>query len=174
MLLFSMGTCEEHATKNHMLGAKFIDFLGRCRYASSFSLFIRFIEYFRFVFGKPLKPLFFSILLPYHLLFFRGQKKSSVWGRGVPSPLPSRNKPSFVMPILSLSLFNLKISPLHLNHDIVLLHFHNLNPFQHLPKCPKMRRTRSCSRKDISVATSSIDVATQEPSSRNPIKRKCI
>jgi hypothetical protein len=89
MLLFSMGTCEELAIENHMLAAKFMELLGRWRYASSFSLFIIFIEYFRFVFGEPLKPLLFSILLPYHLLFFRGWKKSSVWGIGVPSPLPS-------------------------------------------------------------------------------------
>ena len=106
---------------------------------------------------------------PFYLI-----EKYLVWGRRIPSPLPSRTKPSFVMPIPSLSLFNLKLWPLHLNHDIALLHFHNLNPFQHLPKCPKMRRTRSCSRKDISVATSSIDAATQEPASRNPIQRKCI
>jgi hypothetical protein len=48
----------------NMVAAKFMNFLGKCRYASSFSLFIRFIEYFRFVFGKPLKPLFFSTILP--------------------------------------------------------------------------------------------------------------
>jgi hypothetical protein len=124
-----MGTCEEPAIENHMIVAKFMDFLGRCMHAYSFSLFIIFIVNFRFLFGKPLKPLFFSILLPYHLLFFQGNKKSSIWGRGVPSPLPSRTKPSFFMPIPSISLFNLKPSPLHLNHDIILLHFHNLNPF---------------------------------------------
>jgi hypothetical protein len=93
MLVFSMGTCEEPTIENHMLVAKFMKLLGRCKYTFSFSLFIRFIEYFIFVFGKPFKPLFFSILLPYHLLFFQGRKKSVVWGRGVQSPLPYWTNP---------------------------------------------------------------------------------
>jgi hypothetical protein len=83
------------------------------------------------------------------------EKVFSLGGR-IPSPLPFMTTPSLFMPIPSLPLFNSKPSPLHLNHDIILLYF------QHLSKYPK-------NEKDTSIATSSIDVATQEPTLGSPI-----
>jgi hypothetical protein len=133
MFLFSMETCEEIYIEDHILATNFMDFLGRYMYASSFYFFIRFIEYSRFVFGKPLNPLLFSVLLPYHLSIFFKDGKSLQFGGGTPSPLPFMTT--------SLPLFNSIPSPFHMNHDIILLYCYNSNPLQHL-KYPKMRRTK--------------------------------
>jgi hypothetical protein len=81
MFSFSMEACEELAIENHILAAKFMDFLGRCRYTSSSYFLSDSLNAMDLYLGNHLSLFsFFFILLLYHLLFFRGWKKSSVWG----------------------------------------------------------------------------------------------